>query len=58
MIEICIEMKSTKKRTVHKGILGVQREVMKSQGFFDGRFVSRKMKSKKEYTRKTKHKNL
>ena len=50
-------MKKVKKRSIHKGILGVQRELMKAQGFFDGRFVSRTEKSKKNFSRKIKHKN-
>ena len=35
---------------------GELREEQKSQGFFDGRFVSRSIPSKKLYTRKQKHK--
>jgi len=37
--------------------VGVTRNFQKEQGFFDGRFVARTEKSKKEYTRKSKHKN-
>ena len=37
--------------------IGVTRQFQKEQGFFDGRFVSRTEKSKKTYTRNTKHKN-
>ena len=37
--------------------VGVTRNFQKEQGFFDGRFVSRTEKSKKEYSRKDQHKN-
>ncbi len=37
--------------------IGVTRKFQKEQGFFDGRFVSRTETSKKQYTRKSKHKN-
>ena len=37
--------------------VGATRNSQKEQGFFDGRFVSRSEKSKKEYNRKEKHKN-
>jgi hypothetical protein len=37
--------------------VGVTRNFQKEQGFFDGRFVSRTEKSKKQYSRKDKHKN-
>ena len=33
------------------------REIKKEQGFFDGRFVTRAVKSKKDFSRKIKHKN-
>jgi hypothetical protein len=49
-------MKTKEKNIVHKMILGSQRNVQKEQGFFDGRFVTRSMDSKKYYTRKEKHK--
>jgi len=42
---------------IHKINQGVVREYQKRQGFFDGRFVSRSVPSKKVYTRKQKHKN-
>jgi len=35
--------------------LGNIREDQKSQGFFDGRFVTRIQESKKKYSRKEKH---
>jgi hypothetical protein len=38
--------------------LGASRESQKLQGFFDGRFVGRVQDSKKNYSRKTKHKNI
>lgn len=37
--------------------VGATRQSQKEQGFFDGRFVSRTEKSKKDYSRKHKHKN-
>jgi hypothetical protein len=37
--------------------IGATRNSQKEQGFFDGRFVSRTEKSKKEYDRKQKHKS-
>jgi hypothetical protein len=45
-----------RKETVKMNI-GVVRELQKQQGYFDGRFVSRTTPSKKQYTRKQKHKN-
>ena len=45
------------KNKVHQLRMGVVRENKKSQGFFDGRFVSRVQDSKKKYNRKRKHKN-
>lgn len=36
--------------------VGATRQSQKEQGFFDGRFVSRTEKSKKDYNRKQKHK--
>ena len=45
-----------KKQTIKMNI-GATREVQKQQGYFDGRFVERTMQSKKQYTRKQKHKN-
>jgi len=37
--------------------VGATRNSQKEQGFFDGRFVSRTEKSKKDYNRNQKHKN-
>jgi hypothetical protein len=37
--------------------VGATRNSQKEQGYFDGRFVSRTEKSKKEYARKLKHKS-
>jgi hypothetical protein len=37
--------------------IGATRKKQIQDGFFDGRFVSRVQRSKKDYTRKTKHKN-
>ena len=36
--------------------LSVTRESQKQQGYFDGRFVERTIQSKKQHTRKRKHK--
>jgi hypothetical protein len=47
-------MKNTK---LHQMIVGSQRTEQIAQGFFDGRFVQRSEKSKKIYSRKSKHKN-
>jgi hypothetical protein len=44
-----------KKQTIKMNI-GVVRELQKQQGYFDGRFVERTIQSKKQYTRKRKHK--
>jgi hypothetical protein len=44
-----------KKQTIKMNI-GVTRESQKQQGYFDGRFVERTIQSKKQYTRKRKHK--
>jgi hypothetical protein len=50
-------MKTKMKYTsIHKQISGVQREFKKEQGFFDGRYITRTVKSKKVFTRKIKHK--
>jgi len=40
---------------LHNLRLGQVREEQKEQGFFDGRFLSRSVPSKKLYTRKDKH---
>jgi len=37
--------------------LGATRESQRQQGYFDGRFVERTIASKRNYTRKQKHKN-
>jgi hypothetical protein len=44
-----------KKQTIKMNI-SVTRESQKQQGYFDGRFVERNIQSKKQYTRKRKHK--
>lgn len=44
-------------RSIHKQISEIQRKIKKEQGFFDGRFVTRDVKSKKDFSRKIKHKN-
>jgi len=44
-----------KKETI-KINLTATRESQKQQGYFDGRFVARTIPSKKQYTRKSKHK--
>jgi len=44
------------KTTTIKINIGATRKKQIKDGFFDGRFVSRIQKSKKDYTRKTKHK--
>jgi len=53
-------MKRTKdyKEGIRKGKMGVVRKQQLLQGFFDGRFVQRSVKSKKLYNRKNKHKNI
>ena len=45
------------KRSTIKMNLSVTRESQKEQGYFDGRFVERNIQSKKQYTRKRKHRN-
>ena len=42
---------------MHQLKMGVVRTYRKQQGYFDGRYVSRVQRSKKTYSRKTKHKN-
>ena len=49
-------IRKTLYRSIHKEISGIQREIKKEQGFFDGRFVTRAVKSKKNFSRKIKHK--
>ena len=49
-------MKKTDGEKIRDLITGQVRQDMKSQGFFDGRFVSRSIPSKKVYSRKNKHK--
>jgi hypothetical protein len=44
------------KTIIRKGISGVERRNRVEQGFFDGRFATKQVKSKKSYTRKSKHK--
>jgi hypothetical protein len=46
-----------KKYDQHKMKRTQIRQQQVADGFFDGRFVSRSEKSKKVYTRKTKHRN-
>ena len=43
-----------KNTSIHKQISGLQRELKKEQGFFDGRYITRTVKSKKVFTRKIK----
>jgi hypothetical protein len=45
-------------KTIRQNIKAVQRETRKEQGFFDGRFKNRVEGSKKNYSRKKKHKSL
>jgi len=45
-------------KTRRQNIKAVQRETRKEQGFFDGRFKNRVEGSKKNYSRKKKHKSL
>jgi hypothetical protein len=57
---ITIDMKRNKKINPTdsvKMMTGIQRELMLEQGFFDGRFRSKSIASKKIYKRKVKHKN-
>jgi hypothetical protein len=56
---LCYTLEHTtevKKETIKMNI-GVVRELQKQQGYFDGRFVERTTPSKKQYTRKQKHRN-
>jgi hypothetical protein len=46
-----------KKKNLHKMIIASQRNEQIAAGFFDGRFVQRSEKSKKIYSRKSKHRN-
>jgi hypothetical protein len=46
--------KKSEKLLVHRGVVARQREKMKEQGFFDGRYVARAISSKKKYSRKGK----
>lgn len=51
-------MKTKMKYTsIHKQISGLQRELKKEQGFFDGRFVTISERDRTKYSRKLKHKN-
>ncbi len=45
------------KKETRKGIKGIERQNQIEQGFFDGRFRTKSVKSEKEYSRKAKHKN-
>ncbi len=45
-----------KNTSIHKQISGNQREIKKEQGFFDGRYITRAVKSKKVFSRTIKHK--
>ena len=45
------------KNKMHQLKMGVVRTYRIQQGYFDGRYVSRVQRSKKTYSRKTKHKN-
>ena len=45
-----------KTTSIHKQISGNQREIKKEQGFFDGRYITRAVKSKKVFLRTIKHK--
>jgi hypothetical protein len=47
---------ATKKNRIKKMLEASIRVERKEQGFFDGRFSTRSYRSKKTYTRKTKHK--
>lgn len=47
----------TSQERLRKLRLGSVREDQKAQGFFDGRFVTKTVDSKKNYSRKEKHKN-
>jgi hypothetical protein len=53
-------MKSVRKKLskrMHKEMAAIQRELKREQGFFDGRFRTKTVESKKTYSRKVKHKN-
>ena len=50
-------MKKKNKKTLHNMIIAGQRNDQIAAGFFDGRFVQRSEKSKKIYSRKSKHKS-
>jgi hypothetical protein len=52
-----VKSKKSSQNKLHKLRLLNQREIQKSQGFFDGRFVERKEDSLKKYKRNPKHKN-
>jgi hypothetical protein len=49
--------KNNDPKKLHQLRLGQQREVQKSQGFFDGRFVQRSEPSGTSYVRHKKHRN-
>ena len=44
--------------SIHKQISGLQREIKKEQGFFDGRYNTRELKSEKVFKIKIKHKKI
>ncbi len=50
-------LKNNEHKKLHQLRLGSQRELQKSQGFFDGRFVQRAEPSGKTYRRNQKHRN-
>jgi hypothetical protein len=45
-------------KTIRQGLKRTQRESRKEQGFFDGRFRHRVETTKKQYSRKIKHKKF
>lgn len=49
-------MKKKNKKTVRKLVKSQEREKRVDQGYYDGRFAPRVEKTKKSYSRKTKHK--
>ena len=50
-------IKNINSKDSHQLMSGIQRQSKLEQGFFDGRFRTRAVLSKKTYTRKIKHKN-
>lgn len=49
-------MGKKKKKTLRKLVKSQEREKRVDQGYYDGRFAPRVEKTKKSYSRKTKHK--